>query len=298
MSAGRQSGCLCWRLCFALLLPVFLTYHNTAFITASQVQTLHIILWVLAAATMIVGNVVALWQTDVKRLLAYSSIAHAGYLLVGVLANNTEGRAAVLFYLLVYTFMNLGAFGVLMMMTKSGDERTSLRDIQGLGYRQPLAAILMSIFMFSLASVPPAAGFIAKFQLFSAAAHAHLYGLAALGFLASVVGAYYYLMVVARMWMMAPSEEQSERYSQMKWTRSSAIAIGVAGVATIVIFFCPQYLLTTFSGVSTSPTAVYSTTESMAAPSRHVTPERQFVSNFATPAVVIVATRDVSATRH
>lgn len=236
------------------LMPTFLTY-GTAFIPHEQTQTIHDILWVLAASTMIVGNVVALWQTDVKRLLAYSSIAHAGYLLVGVVADNQKGTAAVLFYLLVYTFMNLGAFGILMLLTRQGDERTSLRDIQGLGYRQPLAAIMMSIFMFSLASVPPAAGFIAKFELFEAAAQAHQYGLVVLGFLASVVGAYYYLMVVARMWMLAPDQALEERQKQITWGPATSVAMGLAAILTIGLFLFPQSVLTTFSDASFAPSA-------------------------------------------
>jgi NADH-quinone oxidoreductase subunit N len=191
--------------------------------------------WILAAGSMIVGNVVALWQRDVKRMLAYSSIAHAGYILVGVLAANAEGRMAVLYYTLVYTFMNLGAFGILIVMTRSGRDRSQLIDIQGLGKTNPLAAVLMSIFMFSLAGVPPLAGFLGKFYIFQAAIAAHLTGLAVLGLLASVVGVYYYLMVVVRMWMMPVEGDPIV----LSWSPFSRAAIYASAFAILALFYIP-----------------------------------------------------------
>ena len=202
----------------------------------------HDLVWGLAAATMIWGNVVALLQTDIKRLLAYSSIAHAGYILVGVLASNPAGQSAVMYYMLVYTFMNLGAFGVIILLTKTGREYNSLRDLDGLARKHPLEAVMMSIFMFSLAGIPPAAGFIGKLFLFQAAIQAHLYGLAALGLLASVVGVYYYLMVIVRMWMVAPESE----VGTLARAPLANIAVVLSAVLTIGLFFFPTLILDKF----------------------------------------------------
>lgn len=202
----------------------------------------HDIVWILAAATMIVGNVVALWQSDIKRMLAYSSIAHAGYILVGVLAANAAGSAAVLYYILVYTFMNLGAFGVVILLARPGREFTRVQDLDGLSRSHPLAAVLMAIFMFSLAGIPPAAGFFGKLFLFQAAIQAHLYGLTVLGFLASVVGAYYYLRIVSRMWMVQPTRD----FGQLSWSWGPSWAIGASAVLTILLFLIPTPLMNAF----------------------------------------------------
>jgi len=220
MSAGAKVGA------FSALIRVL-----TVFLPASLVW--HDVIWVLAAATMIVGNVVAVLQTDVKRMLAYSSIAHAGYILVGVLAGNTAGQAAVLFYMLVYTFMNLGAFGILILLAKTGKEFNSVRDLQGLAKTHPGAAIMMSIFMFSLAGIPPAAGFLGKFMLFSAAIQAHLYGLTVLGLLASVVGVFYYLMIVVRMFM-SPAERD---FGPLARAPLASFAVALCAAVTVLLFF-------------------------------------------------------------
>ena len=124
------------------------------------------VLWLLAIVTMIIGNVMAVAQSNIKRMLAYSSIAHAGYILVGLLAQNAEGHAGVLFYVLAYTFMNLGAFGILILLARRGDEMVTMDDLQGLAQRQPWAAGLMAIFMLSLGGIPPTIGFTGKLFLF------------------------------------------------------------------------------------------------------------------------------------
>ncbi|MBC7804525.1 MAG: NADH-quinone oxidoreductase subunit N, partial [Akkermansiaceae bacterium] len=170
------------------------------------------LLWGLAAATILVGNVLAVRQTAIKRMLAYSSIAHAGYLLVGLLAmapadgsliRDTTWRlaeASVGYYLLVYTFMNLGAFSILAWLGRQyGREYTQVSDLAGLAKRQPLAAAMMAVFLLSLAGIPPAAGFFGKLYLFLAAVNAGYTGLAAFGLVVSVIGAIYYLNVIVSM---------------------------------------------------------------------------------------------------
>jgi NADH-quinone oxidoreductase subunit N len=159
------------------------------------------LLWVLAAITMTVGNVLALSQRNVKRMLAYSSIAHAGYALVGFVAASPDGGAAVLFYLAVYTFMNLGAFGVVMALGRLGEPNEDLSDWAGVGFRHPLLGIAMTVFMLSLAGIPPTGGFAGKVYLFSAAIEKGYVALAVIGVLNSVVSVYYYLGVLVQMYM-------------------------------------------------------------------------------------------------
>jgi NADH-quinone oxidoreductase subunit N len=162
----------------------------------------------LAALTMTVANLIAGRQESVKRMLAYSSIAHAGYLLVGVTAimrAPAEGTASVLFYLLAYTVSTAGAFGALILCGSRGREAVSYEDLSGIGKRHPAAALAFSLFLVSLAGIPPTAGFFGKWFLFKAAIDAGLYWLAILAFVNSVIGAYYYLRVLVYMYMREPA---------------------------------------------------------------------------------------------
>ena len=165
------------------------------------------ILWVLAVLTMTVGNVVAIAQTNIKRMLAYSSIAHAGYALIAIVAANSLGTASMLFYMLAYIFMNLGAFAVVIVLGRKGEENLMIEDYNGLGYKHPLLAITMSIFMFSLAGIPPLAGFVGKFYIFSAAIKSGYVVLAVIGVINSVIAVYYYLRVTVAMYMKPPARE-------------------------------------------------------------------------------------------
>jgi NADH-quinone oxidoreductase subunit N len=165
------------------------------------------ILWVLAAITIVVGNVMAVIQDNVKRLLAYSSVAHAGYLLIGFATGSQEGYAAVLFYLVVYLFMNLGVFGVVVALANEGQDCERLHSFTGLAKTRPALAGVMTLFLVSLAGIPGTAGFIAKFTIFSAAVRADLIGLSILGVLMSVVSIYYYLRIPVLMYMYEPEED-------------------------------------------------------------------------------------------
>ncbi len=151
--------------------------------------------------TIVGGNVMALVQSNVKRMLAYSSIANAGYLLIGVVAGGAIGLSAILFYLLCYTFMNLGAFGVVSVLERADNTGSSLREIRGLWFRQPVLAGLLAFFMLALAGFPPMAGFAAKYYMFYAALQSGHPELLIIGVLASVLGMYYYLRVIAVMFM-------------------------------------------------------------------------------------------------
>ena len=159
------------------------------------------VLWWIAAATMIVGTVVGVAQTSLKRMLAYSSIAHGGYLLAGLVAGNEVGKAAILFYLAAYALTNLGAFGVIAILGSRERANDDLRDYAGLWHSHPALATLMTFFLLSLGGFPPTAGFIAKWYVFSAAVGSGYYGLAIIGVLSSVVSVFFYLRIVVMMYM-------------------------------------------------------------------------------------------------
>jgi len=158
-------------------------------------------LWVIAAATMVLGTIVGVQQTSIKRMLAYSSIAHGGYLLLGLLSGSDVGKASILFYLAAYALTNLGAFGIIALLGEYNRDNDDLRDYAGLWHSHPVLATLMALFLLSLGGFPPTAGFIAKWYVFSAAIGAGYYWLAIIGFLSSVVSVYFYLRIVVMMFM-------------------------------------------------------------------------------------------------
>jgi NADH-quinone oxidoreductase subunit N len=153
---------------------------------------------------MILGNVVAIVQQNLKRMLAYSSIAHAGYALVALVAQSAAGVSSMLYYLMAYALMSIGSFAVLTVVAKQGDERYAFDDYAGLGTTHPWLAALMTLFMFALAGFPPTAGFAGKFYIFSAAVQSGYYSLALIGALTSVVSVVYYARVVIMMYMHEP----------------------------------------------------------------------------------------------
>jgi NADH-quinone oxidoreductase subunit N len=159
------------------------------------------VIWAVAASTMVVGTVVGVAQTNIKRMLAYSSIAHAGYLLVALVAANDLGKGAILFYLLAYAVANLGAFGVVALLEHADAPNDQIRDYAGLWNDRPGLAVLMAIFLLSLGGFPPTVGFIAKWYVFSAAVGAGNYWLAIIGVLTSVISVFFYLRVVVMMFM-------------------------------------------------------------------------------------------------
>jgi NADH-quinone oxidoreductase subunit N len=186
------------------------------------------LLWVLAVLTMIVGNIIAIKQDNIKRMLAYSSVAHAGYALVGMVAANEVGKAGILFYMLAYTFMNIGAFAVLVLAGKRGEENLTLEGFSGFGYRRPFLAICLTIFLFSLMGIPPTAGFAGKFYIFAGAIKAGYVWLAVLGVLNSAVSLYYYLRVMVYMYFREPAEDFS--WVSMPAGATISIVLAIAGV--------------------------------------------------------------------
>jgi NADH-quinone oxidoreductase subunit N len=192
-------------------------------------------LWVMAIATMTVGNLLALSQTSVKRMLAYSSIAHAGYLLIALIAGEEWGGPPLLFYVATYTFMTLGAFTVLASLTDASGPRESYSDFAGLGFKRPFLAAAMSLFMLSLAGFPPLAGFTGKFYIFRSAVLAGHTSLAVIGVLNSLLSVLYYLRVIVSMYM----EEGGVEGKKFRQSPYLYLAVAVAVLGTVYLGILP-----------------------------------------------------------
>lgn len=190
------------------------------------------VLSVLSAATMIVGNLIAISQQNLKRMLAYSSIAHAGYILAGVAAGNELAHSGILYYLTVYTFMNIGAFGVLSVLERQEERNLTFEEYAGLGFRKPFVAALMTIFMVSLSGIPPFAGFFGKYYVFAAAVEANLTWLAIVGVLTSAISVYYYLRLVVYMYFRESESAVLPEVSKLSLTGLTfcAVAVFVLGI--------------------------------------------------------------------
>jgi NADH-quinone oxidoreductase subunit N len=165
--------------------------------------------WSSALLTMIIGNFAALMQSNIKRLLAYSSIAHAGYIMVAIAAHNEIGISAVMFYLAAYALMNIGAFAVVTYFARQGEKYVNVEDLAGLGWKQPMVAALFTVYLLSFIGVPLTGGFFGKFYIFKAALDANLVWLTILGLLNSAVAAYYYLRILVVMYMQEPGESMA-----------------------------------------------------------------------------------------
>ncbi len=185
------------------------------------------LVWMCALLSMTIGNFAALMQSNVKRLLAYSSIAHAGYVLVALTARSDIGTAAAMFYLAGYAFMNIGAFAVVSHLSGKGERYQGVDDFSGLAQKQPFTAAMLTIFMLSLIGVPLTGGFFGKFYIFKAALESHLVWLTVLGLLNSAVAAYYYLRILVVMYMKEPSEAVEKRRALIRrHERRAALARG------------------------------------------------------------------------
>jgi len=194
-------------------------------------------LWLIALLTMTLGNLAAIAQTDVKRMLAYSSIAHAGYILVGLVVGTPEASSGVLFYLLSYAFMNVGAFACVIMVGRFGQDNTELEAYAGLGFKFPLLGLAMSTFMFAMAGIPPTAGFIGKFLIFKAAVHEGYYWLTILGVLNSAASVYYYLRVIVTMYFREAPEKAA--VEDLRAGPATALATLLAGAGVLYLGIIP-----------------------------------------------------------
>jgi NADH-quinone oxidoreductase subunit N len=197
------------------------------------------LLWGVAVVTMTAGNVVAIAQSNLKRMLAYSSIAHVGYMLVGVVAGGAPGAGAVLFYLLAYTFTTAGTFGVITLCERAGEEAVEVGDYAGLARRHPLLAATLALFLLSLVGIPPLAGFVGKFYLFGAAVRSGYLWLAVVGVLNSAIAAYYYLRVIVVMYMREPDGASASAVYAPSFAGGLALAISLAGIVLLGLMPAP-----------------------------------------------------------
>lgn len=192
----------------------------------------------IAVITMAVGSIIALAQTNIKRMLAYSSIAHAGYMLLGIIAGTPEGLTSTISYLVIYTFMNIGAFTIVIMLRREGFQGEHLDDYMGLAKTHPTASALMLVFMFSLTGIPPTAGFIGKFYVFMEAINAGYTYLAIIAVIFSVISAFFYLRIVMYMYMRDPKEEVVLNSSPLV-----GVALAVTSTMVLMLGVFPSILL-------------------------------------------------------
>jgi NADH-quinone oxidoreductase subunit N len=228
LSAGPKAAA------FAIFLRIFMTAFEPI---AGGWEPM---VWLSALLSMTIGNFAALTQSNIKRMLAYSSIAHAGYVLVALTARSQPGTAAAMFYLAAYALMNIGAFAVVVHLSGKGERFTAIEDFAGLGVRQPVTAALLSIFLLSLIGVPLTGGFFGKFYIFKAALQSHLVWLSVLGLLNSAVAAYYYLRILVMMYMHEPSEAVKS-VEPLPLGLGAALVLPAAGTLLLGIF--PTVLL-------------------------------------------------------
>ncbi len=197
---------------------------------------------VIAVLSMLFGSIVAISQSNIKRMLAYSSIAHAGYMLIGLAAGNHEGIAGVIFYLAAYTFMNLGAFGIVALIEGKDESNLEISSYAGLASRSPMLAAMLAIFMFSLAGIPPFAGFFGKYYVFISAVKAHLTWLAIVGVLSSVISVYFYLRIVVLMYF-----KEAETELSLENSNTGLLAVIISVLLVIVIGIAPGSLINMIS---------------------------------------------------
>jgi NADH-quinone oxidoreductase subunit N len=221
---------------FAALLRIFFSTFGTNRLDWQP------IVWVLAVLSLVVGSVVAVVQTDVKRMLAYSSIAHAGYVLIGLQAASNRGIAGSLFYLLAYTFMILGSFGIATIVGREGDDRHTLDDYRGLARSRPGLAFTFTVFLLAQAGVPLTSGFLAKFYVISAAVEARSYAIAIIGMMAAVIATFFYLRVIVAMYMADPEGTEAAG-PRLRIPVGAGAALGLALAFTLVVGFLPEVVL-------------------------------------------------------
>lgn len=203
------------------------------------------ILLPLSILTMVIGNVIAISQTNIKRMLAYSSIAHAGYALLGVITGTPEGLASTMNYLMIYAFMNIGAFSIVIMLRREGFSGVNIEDYKGLAKNHPLTSAMMLIFMFSLTGIPPTAGFIGKFYVFMEAINAGYIIPVIIAVIMSVISAYFYLRIVMYMYMHDPVEDPTHREGEIILTNSQSmnLALVITTAGTLIIGVIPSFLI-------------------------------------------------------
>jgi NADH-quinone oxidoreductase subunit N len=193
---------------------------------------------VLSILSLAVGNIVAIAQTNLKRMLAYSTISHVGFILLGVLAGTSEGYSAAMFYTISYTFMSLGSFGIIMLLARKGFEADNISDLTGLNQRSPWFAFMMMVLMLSMAGIPPTVGFWAKLSVLSAVVSADLLWMAIIAVFFSIIGIFYYLRIIKVMYFDDAVDE-----SPLECGRDMQIALSTNGLAILALGFYPAALM-------------------------------------------------------
>jgi NADH-quinone oxidoreductase subunit N len=222
---------------FAMMIRFFkVSFIDSTLLTTTGVWDIvagfqwNLILAVMAVLTMTIGNLVALWQNNIKRLLAYSSIAHAGYILMGLVVLTDQGIAAILLYFVMYLFMNFGAFYVAMIISNKLNTE-DIEDYKGLGYRAPLIGVAMAVFLVALTGIPPTAGFIAKFYIFAAVISAGWYGLVLIAGINTIISLFYYVRIFRNMWLVEPEGDTTP----VEFSLSSRILLFALLIPTLLL---------------------------------------------------------------
>lgn len=233
-TAGKAAAFSAFIPAFSMLMPLGSS--------AVYVQNMQLALAVIAAITMLVGNISAVAQSNVKRMLAFSSVAHAGYLLMGIVTGTTAGHQAIVFYLTAYTFMQLGAFVIVSILESENDGHLEFSDYAGLSKTHPVLAFLMAMFMFSLAGIPPFAGFFGKYMLFIAAVESGFTWLTIIAVVSSVISVYFYLGLVVKMYFADPVGE-----GRASNPGTAALTLGIAAAFTVLLGVMPSILQSLFT---------------------------------------------------
>lgn len=225
---------------FSAFIPVFgAMMPNVA--VGGALQNLPLMVAVIAAVTMLIGNITAIAQSNVKRMLAYSSVAHAGYMLIGIVTGGDRGQDAIVYYATAYTFMQMGAFVIVGLLERNNEQFLDMKDYAGLHHKQPVLAAMMAMFMFALAGIPPFAGFFGKYMLFMTAIESGYTWLAIVGVISSVISAYFYLGLIVRMYFQDPSGQPLTARPGL-----AGITLVISSAAIVLLGIFPQLLMNLF----------------------------------------------------
>lgn len=222
---------------FIFILQALLPHSGSHFLHQNS-ETVRIVIAVISALTMLVGNITALAQRNVKRMLAYSSVAHAGYMMIGIACNNADGYQGILFYTTAYMFMQIGAFTMVSTVERNSDKYLALNEWAGLSRKLPVHAAMMSVFLFSLAGLPPFAGFMGKYYLFAAAVKSDMLWLAIIGIISSILSMYFYIGLIMYMYFKEPAENADAQAD----TGFAWITLIICLLATMIFGLFPSIL--------------------------------------------------------
>jgi len=212
-------------------------------------ELLENILAALAVLTMLFGNFLALNQSNIKRLLASSSITHMGYVLIALAAHNKQGLEAAMFYFIAYVFMNTGIFALLSKMSRNNDQNLTVENLNGLSQQKPGISLILMLFLFTLSGMPPTVGFFAKFYIFNAAIEAKMYGLAVLGILNSAISAYYYLRIIVAIYMKPANEKPEMEFAAIRYGWQTTVIIAIALIFVIMAGVMPDKIIGSVTGL-------------------------------------------------